>query len=187
MPRIALNHSIIPAVPPDLATCRFVYVRAYGSGRPPLSPLHMGPFLVLEQSPSAFKLQLGTRVEVINISHLKPAHTPATAVPAVTPARGQPQTQTTLSPTTPWNSGHLPLSVLPGESNRLSRTAKVYKHISILLPFYECGIPKMALSTEMKRIIRLLTFFLAGLANISSKLSTQFYKGAQMLSQQLKN
>ena len=73
----------VPAVPPNLASCKFVFIRVDGSGRPPLAPLYTGPFEVLERYESTFKVQLGTRTELINISRLKPAFTPTDAVPAL--------------------------------------------------------------------------------------------------------
>ena len=63
-PRTLPNQSVTPAVPDDLATCKFVLIRVDGSGRAPLAPLYTGPFLVLERYRSSFKLQLGTCQEV---------------------------------------------------------------------------------------------------------------------------
>ena len=73
------------------AGCKFVLVRVDGSGRPPLAPLYSGPFLVLERYRSSFKLQIGTRQEVVNISRLKPAFTPSDASPAQPSKRGRPR------------------------------------------------------------------------------------------------
>ena len=87
-PSSSPNRSVSPSVPPDLSSCRFVFIRVDGSGRPPLSPLYSGPFLVLEPYRSSFKLQVGTHQEVVNISRLKPAYTSEDAEPAQPPKRG---------------------------------------------------------------------------------------------------
>ena len=79
-PSSSPNGSVSSTVPADLASCRFVFVRVDGSGHPPLAPLYSGPFLVLERFRSSFKLQVGTRQEIVNISRLKPAFTPEDAV-----------------------------------------------------------------------------------------------------------
>ena len=73
------------AVPDDLASCKFVLVRVDVSGLLPLAPLFSGPFLVLECYRSSFKLQVGTREEVVNISRLKPVFTPPDAEPVQPP------------------------------------------------------------------------------------------------------
>ena len=90
-PSSSPNRSISPAVPADLSSCRFVFIRVDGSGRPPLAPLYLGPFLVLERYRSSFKLQVGTRQEVVIISRLKPAFTPDDAEPVQPPKRGRPR------------------------------------------------------------------------------------------------
>ena len=90
-PCTLLNRAVTPTVPDDLSSCKFVLVRVDGSGRPPLAPLYSGLFLVLERYRSSFKLQVGTRQELVNISRLKPAFTPEDAEPAQPPKRGRPR------------------------------------------------------------------------------------------------
>ena len=84
-PTSSPNRSVQPFLPADLVSCKFVFVRVDGSGRPPLAPLYSGPFLVIQRYRSTFKLQVGTREEVVNISRLKPAFTPEDASPAQPP------------------------------------------------------------------------------------------------------
>jgi hypothetical protein len=76
-------------LPEDLLLSRFVLVRR-DAVQPPLSPLYDGPFLVLERSLHFFKVQIGTRTEVISTHRLKPCHTPEDAQPAEPPRRGRP-------------------------------------------------------------------------------------------------
>jgi hypothetical protein len=77
------------ALPEELLLTRFVLVRR-DAVQPPLSPLYDGPFLVLERSLHFFKVQLGSRTEVISTQRLKPCHTPEDAQPAEPPRRGRP-------------------------------------------------------------------------------------------------
>ena len=80
-PSSSPNRSVQPSLPADLASCKFVFVRVDGSGRPPLAPLYPGPFLVIQRYRSSFKLQVGTCEEVVNISRLKSAFTLEDASP----------------------------------------------------------------------------------------------------------
>jgi hypothetical protein len=77
------------ALPEELLLTRFVLVRR-DAVQPPLSPLYDGPFLVLERSLHFFKVQFGSRREVISTHRLKPCHTPEDAQPAEPPRRGRP-------------------------------------------------------------------------------------------------
>jgi hypothetical protein len=77
------------ALPEELLLTRFVLVRR-DAVQPPLSPLYDGPFLVLERSLHFFKVQLGSRTEIISTQRLKPCHTPEDAQPAEPPRRGRP-------------------------------------------------------------------------------------------------
>ncbi|MFN9940584.1 MAG: hypothetical protein ACK56I_14020, partial [bacterium] len=77
------------ALPEELLLTRFVLVRR-DAVQPPLSPLYDGPFLVLERSLHFFKVQLGSRTEIISTQRLKPCHTPEDAQPAESPRRGRP-------------------------------------------------------------------------------------------------
>jgi hypothetical protein len=76
-------------LPEELLLTRFVLVRR-DAVQPPLSPLYDGPFLVLERSLHFFKVQFGSRIEIISTHRLKPCHTPEDAQPAEPPRRGRP-------------------------------------------------------------------------------------------------
>jgi len=78
-------------LPEELLLTRFVLVRR-DAVQPPLSPLYDGPFLVLERSLHFFKVQFGSRTEIISTHRLKPCHTPEDAQPAEPPRRGRPPT-----------------------------------------------------------------------------------------------
>ena len=147
-PRTRPNRTVTPAVPDQLASCKFVFVRVDSSGRPPLAPLYTGPFLVLERNHSTFKIQVGTRTDVINISRLKPAFTPEDAVPALPPKRGRPPKPSTPQPT-PRKRGRPPgttaatkhlrssapsttPSSTPSSTSRRTRSGRVYT----CLPWY---------------------------------------------------
>ena len=126
-PRMLPNRSVTPAVPNDLASCKFVLVRVEGSSRTPLAQLYSGPFLVLERYRSSFKLQVGARQEVVNISRLKPAFTPSDAEPAQPPERGRPRNISPSSvpqPAAKRAQGCLPSSAKPGGNCHPSSSAK---------------------------------------------------------------
>jgi cleavage and polyadenylation specificity factor subunit 1 len=76
-------------LPEDLLLSRFVLVRQ-DSVQPPLSPLYSGPYLVLERSLHAFKLQIGDRTDTVSCHRLKACHTPENTTAAVPPRRGRP-------------------------------------------------------------------------------------------------
>jgi RNase H-like domain found in reverse transcriptase/Reverse transcriptase (RNA-dependent DNA polymerase)/Integrase core domain/Integrase zinc binding domain len=77
-------------LPDDLLAARMVLVRCDGGGRPPLSPRYPGPYLVLARSPHFFKLQIGTREELVSTHRLKPAFTADDTPAAEPPRRGRP-------------------------------------------------------------------------------------------------
>ncbi len=77
------------SLPEDLLLARYVLVR-HDAVQPPLSPLYDGPFLVVERSLHFFKLQIGSRVEVVSTHRLKPCHTPQEVQAAEPPRRGRP-------------------------------------------------------------------------------------------------
>ena len=135
-PRTQANWSVSLAVPANLASCKFILVRVDGSGRTPLAPLYTGPFLMLERYQSSFKLQIGTRQEVIIISCLKPAFTPAYASPAQPLKRGCPRKQPPVQ-STPAKRGRgrpplvAPVSpVPPGQHTRSGRSFALLPPVS---------------------------------------------------------
>jgi hypothetical protein len=73
-----------------LAEASFVYVRR-GKSAGPLLPAYDGPFHVLAKSEKFFRVQLGSREEVIAVDHLKAykADGPPPEV-AAPPRRGRP-------------------------------------------------------------------------------------------------
>jgi hypothetical protein len=77
--------------PPALLQASHVYVRR-GGMLPPLSPLYVGPYEVLERTDKCFRLAVGDREETVSIDRLKP-HLGAGPFTAVLPAaRGRPPT-----------------------------------------------------------------------------------------------
>ena len=59
-------------LPPALLTAEFVFVQEDAS-IPSLAPLYQGPYLVLERKDKFFRLQLGSRTDVVSVDRLKPA------------------------------------------------------------------------------------------------------------------
>nr|VZI00866.1 unnamed protein product [Spirometra erinaceieuropaei] len=56
----------------DLATCSHVYLRC-DRVRRPLEPPYDGPFRVISRGTKNFRIQRGTREEVVSVDHLKAA------------------------------------------------------------------------------------------------------------------
>nr|VZI36818.1 unnamed protein product [Spirometra erinaceieuropaei] len=102
----------------DLATCSHVYLRC-GRVRRPLEPLYDGPFRVISRGTKNFRIQRGTREEVVSVDRLKaavpdtppdepccPLHPAPSPRPSIPPSRilplpscPQPPTATTPSST----------------------------------------------------------------------------------------
>ena len=84
--------STCPSLSTSLAsTCsaEFVFVRKDASV-PSLAPLYRGPYLVLEQRDKFFRLQLGSRMDVVSLDQLKPGFSKDPISVALPPVCGQP-------------------------------------------------------------------------------------------------
>ena len=77
------------AATPALDGATHVYMQCVGVG-PPLAINYAGPYLMLEKGPKVFKLQIGTREDVITRDRLKPHLGQAPPVAADPPRRGRP-------------------------------------------------------------------------------------------------
>ena len=80
------------AATPALDGATHVYVQRRGVG-PSLADNYTGPYLVLEKGSKVFKLQVGTREEVITRDRLKPHVGLAPPAVAEPPRRGRPPQQ----------------------------------------------------------------------------------------------
>ena len=79
----------LPECGVDQLSTDMVYIRNDNPARPTLVPLYSGPYVVAGQHKSYFDVQVGDRVERVNIHHLKPARTTSDVQPAVPPKYGQ--------------------------------------------------------------------------------------------------
>lgn len=61
------------SVPPELHSSRYVFVRQ-DAHRTPLQRPYVGPFKVIQSAPKHFKVEMGSRTEIISVDRLKPAH-----------------------------------------------------------------------------------------------------------------
>jgi hypothetical protein len=135
------SHHTTPSptdLPEDLLLSRFVLVR-HDAVQPPLSPLYDGPFLVVERSLHFFKVQIGTRTEIISTHRLKPCHTPEDAQAAEPPRRGRPPSAGKTSVV------RQPLSVSRQQSC-LSSKSPVPKHlrrVSFASPVVTARVPPL--------------------------------------------
>jgi len=75
--------------PAALMAAKFVYVRR-GGVVPPLEPLYLGPYQVLDNGPKVFRLAIGGRAESVSIDRLKPHLGTADVLPQRPPPRGRP-------------------------------------------------------------------------------------------------
>ena len=76
-------------LPPALQTCKFVFVREDASV-PSLAPLYRGPYLVLDRRDKFFRLQIGSRTDVVSVDRLKPVFSEDPVEAAIPPRRGRP-------------------------------------------------------------------------------------------------
>ena len=77
------------AATPALDGASHVYVQRSSVG-PPLADNFAGPYLVLEKGPKVFKLQVGTREDIVSRDRLKPHVGLAPPAVADPPRRGRP-------------------------------------------------------------------------------------------------
>ncbi len=75
--------------PAALMAAKFVYVRR-GGVVPPLEPLYLGPYQVLDNGPKVFCLAIGGRAESVSVDRLKPHLGTADVLPQLPPLRGPP-------------------------------------------------------------------------------------------------
>jgi hypothetical protein len=113
------------AVPHDLSSAKFVFVRRDGY-RKPLQPPYDGPYKVTEAGNKTFKLKIGNREETVSIDRLKPAHLDIDSPVQVAqpPRRGRPPL---APPPTPQQVRPAsPLDPTPAlQSTRTTRTGRV--------------------------------------------------------------
>ena len=81
----SLSHKL----PPALLTAQFVFV-CEDAFVPSLAPLYHGPYLVLVWRDKFFRLQLGSRTDVVSVDRLKPAFSKDLISAALLPACGRP-------------------------------------------------------------------------------------------------
>ena len=95
-----------------LQSAEFVFVRDDRPAKPALAPLYSGPFRVVERAESHFVVQVGDKLDTINIHRLKPAVVPVDTVPAMPKKRGRPP-KDALPPMGPPKRGRPPKTVPP--------------------------------------------------------------------------
>ena len=83
-------HPVPPSqLPSALLTAKFVFVRE-DAVIPTLAPCYHGPYLVLERRSKYFRLQIGSKQDVVSVDRLKPVFSDAPVTPALPPPRGRP-------------------------------------------------------------------------------------------------
>ena len=86
------SHHFITAseIPASLITATHMFV-CEDLSTPPLQPLYLGPYLVLQKDDKYFTLQLGAQEDKVSIDRLKPVISTKVIVPQVPPTRGNPR------------------------------------------------------------------------------------------------
>jgi hypothetical protein len=103
LPRHNSSTDLPSELPAELLFVPLVWVHQ-GGLVPPLQPLYDGPNAVLRRGPRSFTIRVGSRDEVVAVSHLK-ACTAADAIPGSPRCRGRPPGSHPGSPaTTKWVS-----------------------------------------------------------------------------------
>jgi hypothetical protein len=82
--------------PAALMAAKFVYIRR-GGVVPPLEPLYLGPYQVLDNWPKVFRLAIVGRAESVSIDRLKPHLGTADMLPQRPPPRGRPPSRAVQS------------------------------------------------------------------------------------------
>jgi hypothetical protein len=83
-------HTVPPSqLPAALLKAKFVFVRE-DAVIPTLAPRYPGPYLVLERRSKYFRLQIGSKQDVVSVDRLKPVFSDAPVTPALPPPRGRP-------------------------------------------------------------------------------------------------
>jgi hypothetical protein len=77
------------SLPANLFTADFVYIRR-GGVAPPLAPVYMGPYKVLDRSEKVFQVLIGGRSEAVSVDRVKPHLGTSPVSPATPPLRGRP-------------------------------------------------------------------------------------------------
>jgi hypothetical protein len=88
LPRDNSSTELPSELPAELLSAPLVWVRR-GGVVPPLQPLYNGSYAVLRHGPCSFTIRVGSRDEVVAVSHLK-ACTAADATPGSPRRRGRP-------------------------------------------------------------------------------------------------
>jgi hypothetical protein len=89
-PTRPLTYAAVAATPSSaLMAAKFVYIRR-GGVVPPLEPLYLGPYQVLDNGPKVFNIAVGGREERVSVDRLKPHLGAAPLSAASPPLRGRP-------------------------------------------------------------------------------------------------
>ena len=76
-------------LPAAVLSANYVFVREDAS-IPSLAPLYRSPYLVLKRRDKFFRLQIGSRTDVVSVDHLKPVFSDVSVSLALPSALGRP-------------------------------------------------------------------------------------------------
>ncbi len=99
-PRPLSYAAVADSPPAHLALAQYVYVRR-GGHVPPLAPVYLGPYEVLQKHAKTFVLRVGAGTEVVSVDRLKPHTGTGPVVPVSPPMRGRPRAPSNVQPAPP--------------------------------------------------------------------------------------
>ena len=97
-------HHVRPVPPTKLPTAlisaKYVFVRE-DAVISSLAPRYRGPYLVLDRQDKFFRLQIGSKQDVVSVDRLKPVFSDTPVTPAIPPPRGRPRLKPKSLPSVP--------------------------------------------------------------------------------------
>jgi len=123
---ISPPHHVRPVPPTKLPTAlisaKYVFVRE-DTVISSLAPRYRGPYLVLDRQDKFFRLQMGSKQDVVSVDRLKPVFSDTPVIPAMPPPRGRPRL----------NPKSVPAIPPPSSATKLPKKVR-FKLVPQLLP-----------------------------------------------------
>ena len=101
---VPLPHHVRPVplvqLPSALMSAKYVFVRE-DAVISSLAPCYRGPYLVIDWQGKYFRLQIGSKQDVVSVDRLKPVFSDAPVTPVLPPPRGRPRLTPAANPSDP--------------------------------------------------------------------------------------
>ena len=100
---VPLPHLVRPVppvqLPAALISAKYVFVRE-DSAKSSLTPRYRGPYLVIDRRDKYFRLQMGSKQDVVSVDRLKPVFSDTPVTTVLPPPRGRPRFNPAPAPST---------------------------------------------------------------------------------------